>query len=106
MRGLEAGKYGIPEVQNPGKMLHPDFVTSYRQLRVFQKSYALAMEIHKTSLHFPKIEQYALADQLRRSSKSVCANIAEGFPRQKSSRLEWKRFLLIAIASGEESKCG
>ncbi|WP_439258497.1 four helix bundle protein [Lonepinella sp. BR2271] len=33
----------------------------------------MSLEVHQASLNFPKIEQYALADQLRRSSKSVCA---------------------------------
>ena len=78
------------------------FASSYRDLKVFQASYQLALDIHKVSLTFPKIEQYALADQLRRSSKSVCANIAEGFARQRASKAEWKRFLMIALGSCEE----
>jgi len=97
LRSQEVGKSGN------AKVLTPDFVSSHRQLRVFQKAYALAIEIHKASLSFPKTEQYALADQIRRSSKSVCANIAEGFARQRGSKQEWKRFLLIASGSCEES---
>jgi hypothetical protein len=58
-------------------------------LTVFRRAYRLSLEVHRASLGFPKIEQYALADQLRRASKSVCANLAEGFanlPRALPSR--------------------
>ncbi len=71
-------------------------------LNVYQQAFDLALDIHQTSLSFPKIEQYALADQLRRASKSVCANIAEGFAKQKYSRAEFSRFLSIAEASINE----
>ena len=47
----------------------------------------------------PMIEQQALGDQMRRASKSICANIAEGFGRQKRSKAEFKRFLSMAIGS-------
>ena len=42
----------------------------------------LSLEVHRASLEFPRIEQFALADQIRRASKSICANLAEGFGRQ------------------------
>ncbi len=56
------------------------------------------------SLDFPKIEQYALADQVRRASKSICANIAEGFGKQRQSMVEFKRFLTIAMGSADEMR--
>ena len=71
-------------------------------LRVYQLAFQLALDIHKASLEFPKIEQYALADQLRRASKSICANIAEGFAKQKYSKPEFSRFLSMAEASANE----
>lgn len=74
-----------------------------RDLDVYKKAYAISLSIHKSTLNFPKIEQYALADQLRRTVKSVCANIAEGFIRQRSSSKDFARFLLIAEGSAEES---
>ena len=73
-------------------------------LRVFQTAYAVSLQIHKTTLTFPKIEQYALGDQLRRASKSICANLAEGFERQKASSTEFKRYLMIAQGSCSECK--
>jgi four helix bundle protein len=51
----------------------------HRDLKVFQLAYSLAMEIFHLSKHFPREELYSLTDQIRRSSRSVPANIAEGF---------------------------
>lgn len=78
-------------------------VQSCEDLDVFKRSYQAALDIHKLTLQFPKIEQYALADQLRRSSKGICANIAEGFAKSHKSPAEFKRFCLIAIGSSEET---
>ena len=52
----------------------------------------------------PKIEQQALGDQIRRASKSICANIAEGFGRQHRSKAEFKRFLWMAVGSSDEMR--
>jgi four helix bundle protein len=49
----------------------------HRDLRVYQLAYKLAMEIFNLSKVFPKDERYSLTDQVRRSSRSVAANIAE-----------------------------
>ena len=59
----------------------------FEELEVFKRAYGVSLEIHKASLAFPKIEQYALADQIRRASKSICANIAEGLPNQANRKL-------------------
>jgi four helix bundle protein len=64
----------------------------------------LSLELHRASLEFPRIEQFALADQLRRSSKSVCANMAEGFAKQNYSAAEYRRYLLAAIGSSDETQ--
>ena len=55
----------------------------YRDLRVFQLSYSLAMEIFELSKSFPVEEKYSLTDQIRRSSRSVPVNIAEGFRKRQ-----------------------
>ena len=73
-------------------------------LEVFQRAYRVSLEIHKVSLGFPKIEQYAMADQVRRASKSICANIAEGFAKQRRSSAEYRRYLLMAIGSADEMR--
>ncbi len=79
-------------------------IRSFEDLDVYQKAYGLALEIHKLTLNFPRVEQYAMADQMRRASKGICANIAEGFARQRSSTPEFKRFLSMAIGSSDEMK--
>src|SRR6202030_1955843 len=73
-------------------------------LEVFQRAYRLSLEVHRASLEFPRIEQYALADQLRRASKSICANLAEGFAKQSGSAAEYRRYLMVAIGSSDETR--
>ena len=77
---------------------------SFEDLEVFQKAYKVSLEIHKATLEFPKIEQYAVADQIRRASKSVCANIVEGFAKQAQSKAEFRRFVLNALGSSDEMR--
>src|ERR1700692_1080737 len=79
-------------------------VVSFEDLEVFQRAYRMSLEIHRESLQFPLIEQRVLADQLRRASKSICANVAEGYGRQKRSKAEFKRFLQMAIGSSDEMR--
>ena len=77
---------------------------SFEDLEVFQRAYRLSLEVHRTSLNFPKIEQHALCEQVRRASKSICANIAEGFGKQVHSNAEFRRFLRIAMGSADEMR--
>ena len=48
-------------------------------LEVFQRAYKVSLAIHRVSLKFPRPEQYGLAEQMRRASKSIPANLAEGY---------------------------
>jgi four helix bundle protein len=75
----------------------------YHRLDVFKKSYALALELHHESLKFPKHEQYELSQQIRKSSKSIPVNIAEGMGKQES-KADVRRFIRIAIGSCDESR--
>ena len=79
-------------------------VKSFEDLEVFQRAYRLSLEIHRDSLKFPRVEQYALAEQIRRASKSIPANIAEGFGKQVGSVAEFRRYLRIAIGSADEMR--
>jgi len=58
-------------------------MSTYKDLLAFKKAFVLAMKIFEISKRFPKEEIYSLTDQLRRSSRSVCANFAEAFRRRK-----------------------
>ena len=62
------------------------FVSRVEELEVFGRADRVSLEVHRASLEFPRIEQFALADQVRRASKSICANLAGGFGRQQQSK--------------------
>jgi four helix bundle protein len=55
----------------------------YRDLKIYQLAHKLAMEIFNESKPFPKEERYSLTDQIRRSSRSVATNIAEGYRKRR-----------------------
>ena len=74
----------------------------FEDLDVFRRAYQVSLEVHRMRLEFPRIEQWALADQIRRASKSICANLVEGFGRQGWSRSEFRRFLMMATGSADE----
>jgi len=56
---------------------------SYKSLIAYQKAFALAMKIFKITKRFPKEEMFGLTDQMRRSSRSVCSNLAEGYRKRR-----------------------
>lgn len=56
---------------------------SFRDLEVYQKAFKLAMRIFEITKEFPKEEKYSLVDQIRRSSRSVCVNLAEAWRKRK-----------------------
>lgn len=55
----------------------------FKGLKVYQMAYKIAMEIFHLTKSFPKEETYSLSDQIRRSSRSVCTNIGEGYRKRK-----------------------
>ncbi len=55
----------------------------YKDLIVYKKSYELAMDIFNLTRNFPKDEKYSMVDQIRRSSRSVCTNLAEAYRRRQ-----------------------
>ena len=55
----------------------------HRDLKVYQLAYRLAMEIFEASKRFPTEERFSLTDQIRRSARSIAANIAEGFRKRQ-----------------------
>ncbi len=55
----------------------------FRDLKVYQAAYELAMDIFKQSRTFPQDERYSLTSQIRRASRSVAANIAEGYRKRQ-----------------------
>ena len=57
--------------------------TGFRNLIVYKKAFDLAMDIFNVSKSFPKEEIYSLTSQIRRSSRSVCSNIGEGYRKRQ-----------------------
>ena len=76
-------------------------IKSFYDLKVYQRSYRLALEVHRIALQLPEIERYELASQLRRSAVSIPLNIAEGYGR-KNSKAEFKHFLRNSLGSCNE----
>jgi four helix bundle protein len=58
-------------------------IKDFRELRVYEKAFESAMEIFALSKKWPAEERYSLTDQIRRSSRSVCANIAEAWRKRR-----------------------
>jgi four helix bundle protein len=58
-------------------------MAGFKDLIVYQKAFSLAMEIFEISKRFPKEEKYSLTDQIRRSSRSVCSNLAESYRKRR-----------------------
>lgn len=54
----------------------------FRSLSVYKKAYELALEVYEMSKSFPNEEKYSLTSQIRRSARSVCANIAEAYRKR------------------------
>ena len=59
----------------------------FRDLRVYQLAFSLAMEIYEETKRFPKEERYSLTDQIRRASRSVAANIGEGYRKKRYPKM-------------------
>jgi four helix bundle protein len=73
---------------------------NYRDLVVWKRSHAFTVRICDLTLRFPKIEIFALASQMRRSSSSIGMNLAEGCGRQTDG--EFARSIQIAMGSASE----
>jgi len=78
-------------------------VRTYSDLLVYQQSYRLALDVSRLAKDFPKQEQFELGRQIRNCSRSVAANIVEGWAKRNSAA-EFKRHLIIAIGECAETK--
>ena len=78
-------------------------INSHRDPDVFNLGYTLAMEAFRLTARFPKEERYALTDQMRRSSRSVCSNIVEGFAKRRYEAV-FKNALNDSLGESEETK--
>ena len=75
----------------------------YRDLKVWEKAHRLTLAVYRGTAHFPKAELFGLTSQIRRSSVSIEANLAEGCGRRSDG--EMARYVQIAMGSGSELSC-
>jgi four helix bundle protein len=91
----------IKEVKDRNSVPGP--IRKYGDLLVYKQAYRLALSISKFTKALPREEQFELGRQLRRSARSVPANIVEGWTKRNSAA-EFKRHLLIASGEAAETR--
>lgn len=77
-----------------------EIINSYKELRVFQNAMNVAMNIFETTKRFPPEEKYSMVDQMRRSSRSVCANLAESWRKRR-----YKAAFIAKLSDAESEAC-
>ena len=77
-----------------------NFVSDYKQLRVYKNAIEAAMEVFEITKDFPKEEKYSLVDQIRRSSRSVCANLSEAWRKRR-----YKAAFIAKLSDVESEAC-
>lgn len=79
-------------------------IRHFRELIVYKRAFDAAMTIFEITKHFPIEEKYSLTDQIRRSSRSVCSNIAEAW-RKRKYELVFKNKLTDSQQEASETQC-
>lgn len=85
------------------KSVRAGAVRTYSDLLVYRQAYQLALDVSKLTKGFPRQEQFEMGRQIRNCSRSVAANIVEGWAKRNSAA-EFKRHLMIAIGECAETK--
>ncbi len=75
-------------------------INSYKDLRVYQQAMEAAMRIFEVTKAFPPEERYSMVDQIRRSSRSVCANVAEAWRKRC-----YKAAFVAKLSDAESEAC-
>ena len=78
-------------------------VKDFHELRVYQLAFECAVRIYEITERFPSVERYSLTDQIRRSSRSVCANIAEAWRKRRYANHFVSK---LSDADGEAAETG
>ena len=76
-------------------------IRSFLDLEVYKESFQLSLEIEELLKTFPESEKYLLVDQIRRSSRSIPAQIAEGYARRESIR-DFQRYIRDCVGESNE----
>jgi len=79
-------------------------IKHFRDLEVYKRAFAAAMEIFQITKSFPTEEKYSLVDQIRRASRSVCANLAEAWRKRKYIAV-FKNKITDSMQEASETQC-
>ncbi len=79
-------------------------IKHFRDLDVYRRAFNVAMDIFKITKKFPAEEKYSLTDQIRRSSRSVCANLAEGWRKRKYIAV-FRNKITDSMQEASETQC-
>lgn len=79
-------------------------IRHFRDLEVYRRGFDAAMEIYQMTKKFPSDEKYSLVDQIRRSSRSVCANLAEGWRKRRYPAV-FKNKITDSMMEASETQC-
>ncbi len=79
-------------------------IRHFRDLDVYKRAFDVAMEIFQITKSFPGEEKYSLVDQIRRSSRSVCANIAEGWRKRRYPAV-FRNKITDSMQEASETQC-
>ncbi len=83
-----------------GEKTVSDRIHSHRELHVYQNARTAAMKIYELTKSFPSEEKYSLTDQIRRSSRSVCANLSEAWRKRR-----YKAAFIAKLSDAETEAC-
>ena len=76
----------------------------FRDLEVYQRAFAAAMRIYEITKTFPAEEKYSLVDQIRRASRAVCSNLAEGWRKRRYVAV-FKNKISDSMQEASETQC-
>jgi len=96
------GMIKLFNLQPVTRIVHIKGMNSYRDLDIYKIAFDLAVRVHKTTLKLPKFELFEQGSQIRRSSKSVKDQIAEGYGRRRY-KAEYIKFLIYSHSSCDEA---
>lgn len=81
-----------------------DRIRHFRDLEVYKRAFNASMRIYQMTKEFPSDERFSLIDQIRRSSRSVCSNLAEGWRKRKYPAV-FKNKITDSMQEASETQC-
>jgi four helix bundle protein len=79
-------------------------IRHFRDLEVYRRAFAAAMKIHRLTKGFPPEERFALGDQIRRASRSVCSNLAEAWRKRRYPAV-FRNKITDSMQEASETQC-